>query len=88
MLCENLCEKISSNWHKSKTPNYQLYLAINETRSQQTTGISERFHSATLQEFYQVTFRKWIYRDIETLQADLDEWMEYFSNEHTPPPKR
>jgi len=30
-----------------------------------------------------VTFRKKIYEDIETLQADLDEWMEYYNKERT-----
>ncbi len=29
-----------------------------------------------LHEFYQITFRKKIYRDIETLQFDLDLWLE------------
>ena len=67
---------------KAETHDYQLYLAINDidhtrtkARSPQTNGICERFHKTVLQEFYQVTFRKKIYRDIEQLQADLDEWL-------------
>lgn len=36
-----------------------------------------------LQEFYQVTFRKKIYRDIETLQLDLDLWLEEYNHERT-----
>jgi len=36
-----------------------------------------------LQEFYQVTFRKKIYTDIEMLQTDLDSWIEYYNNERT-----
>jgi len=75
---------------KAETHDYQLYLAINDidhtktkARSPQTNGICERFHKTILQEFFQVTFRKKIYQDIETLQADLDEWMEYYNNERT-----
>ena len=75
---------------KAETHDYQLYLAINDiehtktkARSPQTNGICERFHKTILQEFYQITFRKKIYRDLETLQSDLDEWIEYYNNERT-----
>jgi len=75
---------------KAETHDYQLYLAINDidhtktkARSPQTNGICERFHKTILQEFFQVTFRKKIYQDIETLQADLDDWMDYYNNERT-----
>ena len=60
--------------------DYQLYLALNDiehtktkVRSPQTNGICERFHKTILQEFYQVTLRKKIYEDLESLQKDLDE---------------
>ena len=75
---------------KKETHDYQLYLAINDidhtktkARSPQTNGICERFHKTMLNEFYQVTFRKKIYRDIGTLQADLDKWIESYNNERT-----
>ena len=75
---------------KAETHDYQLYLAINDidhtrtkARSPQTNGICERFHKTVLQEFYQVTFRKKIYRDIEQLQADLDEWLYKYNYERT-----
>ena len=42
----------------------------------QKHGICERFHKTILQEFYQVAFRKRIYRDIDSLQADLDQWLD------------
>lgn len=70
--------------------DYQLYLAVNDidhtktkARSPQTDGICERFHKTVLQEFYQITFRKKIYTDMEELQKDLDEWLEYYNNERT-----
>ena len=75
---------------KVEKHDYQLYLAINDiehtktkARRPQTNGICERFHKTILQEFYQVTFRKKIYADIEELQKDLDEWLEYYNNERT-----
>lgn len=70
--------------------DYQLYLAVNDiehtktkARSPQTNGICERFHKTVLQEFYQITFRRKIYSDLEELQKDLDEWLEYYNNERT-----
>ncbi|CAH1387269.1 Integrase core domain-containing protein [Candidatus Nitrotoga sp. M5] len=73
---------------KVEQHDYQLYLAINDidhtktkAMSPQTNGICERFHKNILQEFYQVTFRKKFYADVETLQKDLDEWLNYYSNE-------
>ena len=71
---------------KAETHDYQLYLAINDiehtktkAKSPQTNGICERFHKTMLQEFYQVTFRKKIYRDIETLQFELDLWLKEYT---------
>lgn len=75
---------------KAEQHDYQLYLALNDiehtktkVRSPQTNGICERFHKTILQEFYQVTFRKKIYSDIESLQKDLDEWLDYYNNRRT-----
>ena len=49
----------------------------------QTNGICERFHKTILQEFYQIAFRKKIYRSIDELQADLDQWIAYYNHERT-----
>lgn len=75
---------------KAEHHDYQLYLALNDiehtktkVRSPQTNGICERFHKTILQEFYQVTFRKKIYADLESLQNDLDEWINYYNNRRT-----
>lgn len=51
--------------------------------SPQTNGICERFHKTILQEFYQVTFRKKLYADLESLQMDLDNWLWHYNNELT-----
>lgn len=70
--------------------DYKLYLAINDidhiktkAMSPQTSGICERFHKTILNEFYQITFRKKLYSDMEGLQKDLDDWMKYYNNERT-----
>ena len=70
--------------------DYELYLAVNDidhtktkAKSPQTNGICERFHKTLLQEFYQVTFRKNVYADIEALQQDLDAWVEEYNTERT-----
>ena len=75
---------------KAESHDYQLYLAINDidhtktkARHPQTNGICERFHKTILQEFYQVTFRKKIYTEIEMLQTDLNSWIDYYNNERT-----
>jgi putative transposase len=51
--------------------------------SPQTNGICEHFHKAILQEFYQVTFCKKLYADLESLQVDLDEWLMYHNEQST-----
>ena len=68
--------------------DYQLYLAIEDidhtktkTKSPQTNGICERFHRTILEEFYQIAFRKKIYRSLEELQLDLDEWIESYNTD-------
>jgi transposase InsO family protein len=67
---------------------YQLYLAVEnidhsktKAKSPQTNGICERFHKTVLQEFYQIAFRKKIYRSLEELQADLDDWVRHYNEE-------
>ena len=67
-----------------------LYLAINDidhsktkAKFSQTNGICERFHRTILNEFYQITFRKKVYGDLESLQKDLDEWLHEYNTERT-----
>lgn len=69
---------------------YQLYLAVEnidhsktKTRSPQSNGICERFHKTQLEEFYSVAFRKKLYQSLTELQADLDNWLEWYNRERT-----
>jgi len=75
---------------KPESHAYELYLAVNDidhtktkTRHPQTNGICERFHKTILHEFYQITFRKKIYRDMEELQNDLDVWVKKYNENRT-----
>jgi transposase InsO family protein len=67
---------------------FQLYLAIEDidhsktkARHPQTNGICERFHRTIKEEFYEIAFRKKIYKSLEELQADLDQWITYYNAE-------
>ena len=78
------------NFASVENHDYELYLAINDiehtktkVKHPQTNGICERFHKTILQEFYQVAFRKKIYTDLATLQADLDERLMYYNHHRT-----
>lgn len=67
---------------------FQLYLQIEgidhsrtKVRHPQSNGICERLHRTMQDEFYAITFRKKLYQDLETLQYDLDEWLDYYNNQ-------
>jgi transposase InsO family protein len=67
---------------------YQLYLAIEDidhsktkARHPQTNGICERFHRTIKEEFYDIAFRKKIYRSLDEIQKDLDQWIKYYNAE-------
>ncbi len=75
---------------KVEQHDYELYLALNEidhtktkARHPQTNGICERFHKTILNEFYQITFRKKIYKTLDELQKDLDDWLHYYNHQRT-----
>ena len=67
---------------------YQLYLGIEDidhaktkVRSPQTNGICERFHRTIQNECYNIIFRKKMYRTLEELQIDVDNWINKYNHE-------
>lgn len=67
---------------------YELYLSLEEiehsktqVKHPQSNGICERLHRTMQEEFYAVAFRKKLYRSLDELQLDLDEWLLYYNNE-------
>ena len=73
---------------RPETHEYELYLQIEgiehsrtQVRHPQTNGICERLHRTMQEEFYAVAFRKKMYDNLELLQHDLDEWMQYYNYE-------
>lgn len=76
--------------YKGKPENheYEMYLQIEgiehsktQVRHPQSNGICERLHRTMQDEFYAVAFRKKLYENLEQLQQDLDQWMEFYNNE-------
>jgi len=75
---------------KREHHEYQLYLTIEDidhtktkAKSPQTNGICERFHKTMQNEFFFVAFRKKVYKSMEELQNDLDQWIEWYNTERT-----
>lgn len=73
---------------RAENHEYELYLQIEDidhsrtkVRHPQSNGICERLHRTMQDEFYAITFRKKLYQDMEMLQTDLDEWLNYYNNE-------
>ena len=69
---------------------YQLFLQLNEiehtrikVRHPQTNGAVERLNQTIQEEFYKIAFRKKLYRSIEEIQADLDDFMFWYNTERT-----
>jgi hypothetical protein len=65
----------------------ELYLQIEniehsktKVKSPQSNGICERFHRPIQDEFYAIAFRKKLY---ESLQKDLDQWIEEYNEQRT-----
>jgi transposase InsO family protein len=74
---------------------YQLFCHLNDiehtntkARSPQTNGITEKLNQTILEEFYQVAFRKKVYKSVEEIQTDLDEFMAFYNERRTNQGKR
>lgn len=73
---------------KPEHHEYELYLNLEgiehsktQVRHPQSNGICERLHRTMQEEFYAVAFRKKLYDNLELLQQDLDQWLQYYNNE-------
>ena len=69
---------------------YELFLHLNDiehtrtkVRRPQTNGSVERLNQTIKNEFYEVAFRKKLYRSVEEIQTDLDEFMRHYNDERT-----
>lgn len=69
---------------------YELYLALNDIEhtktkaySPQRNGFCERLNRTIQDEFYKVAFRKKLYKSIEEIQLDLDEYIVRYNNYRT-----
>jgi Integrase core domain len=63
--------------------HYAIDHTRTKTKSSQTNGICERFHQTIQNEFYASAFRRKLYRALDELQADVDEWVESYNAERT-----
>jgi transposase InsO family protein len=75
---------------RAETHPYELYLHLNDIehtrtkpRSPKTNGAVERLNQTIKTEFYEVSFRKKLYRALEEIQSDLDGFMDYYNRERT-----
>jgi transposase InsO family protein len=73
---------------KPENHAYQLYLAVEDidhsrtkANHPQTNGICERFHKTMQDECYSLLFRKKLYRTLEELQMDIDQWLRTYNEE-------
>jgi transposase InsO family protein len=89
-LCRVLTDRGTEYCGAADRHEYELYLALEDidhtrtkAKSPQTNGICERFNKTVLNEFYRIAFRKKVYRSLEELQTDLDEWLNEY-NERRP----
>ncbi len=75
---------------KPEYHEYELYLVVEniehsktQVKRPQSNGICERFHRTMQDEFYAAAFRKKLYKSLEELQKDLDEWIDYYNHSRT-----
>lgn len=69
---------------------YELYLALNDIEhtktkaySPQTNGFCERLNRTIQDEFYKIAFRKKLYKSVDEIQLDLDEWLVRYNCQRT-----
>ena len=85
-LLRNLTDRGTEYCGNREHHEYQLYLAVEnidhsktKAYSPQTNGICERFHRTMQDEFFSVAFRKKLYRTLDELQLDVDDWLREYN---------
>jgi len=85
-LLRVLTDRGTEYGYKNLEHPYQLFLHLNDiehTRTQvrhpQTNGCTERLNQIIQEEFYQTAFRRKIYKTLEEIQTDLDEYMVFYN---------
>jgi len=86
-----LSDRDSESCGSREAHKYELYLDLEDiehTRAKaksppQTNVICERFHQMVKSKFHASAFRRQIYRPIDEVQADLDEWMREYNVRRT-----
>lgn len=80
---------------RSDSHHYQLFLHLSDiehsrtkVRHPQTNGAVEKLNQTIKNEFYEVAFRKTLYRSLEAMQVDLDIFMKKYNFERTNQGKR
>lgn len=75
---------------RKDTHPYELFLHLNEiehtrtkVRTPRTNGSVERLNQTIEDEFYEVAFRKKLYRTLTEIQEDLDAFMETYNQDRT-----
>ncbi len=75
--------------------HYQLFLHLNDiehsrtkVRHPQTNGAVEKLNQTIQAEFYSVAFRKTLYKSLDQMQKDLDDFMKIYNFERTNQGKR
>jgi len=73
---------------KKETHTYELYLNLEDIEhtktkaySPQTNGICERFHKTMKNECYDIMFRRKLYRTLNEIQEDVDQWLYHYNHE-------
>jgi len=89
-LLRVLTDRGSEYCGSRESHEYELYLDLEniehsrtKAKSPQTNGICERFHQTVKNEFYASAFRRKVYRALEELQADLDDWLRTYNEQRT-----
>jgi len=89
-LMRTLTDRGTEYGYKNLDHPYQLFLHLNgvehsrtKARHPQTNGCTERMNQIIGEEFYQVAFRKKLYKSLDEIQTDLDQYLDGYNYRRT-----